>query len=166
MTNNTLTKEEIALAQHCLAFAQKEGAQQVRITLSKTLMNLIGVLNGEVDKTAHALDRSLQLQLFVDGKFGTFSSNRMEQDGLEAFIRDAIGTVRMLQADACRTLPAPDRLEKAPPKATSWACTTAPTKGYRPMTGAPWPSAPWPGPRKASLPRKENTQTLSSIPLP
>ena len=102
MTNNTLTKEEIALAKHCLAFAQEEGAQKVRITLSKTLMNLIGVLNGEVDKTAHALDRSLQLQLFVDGKFGTFSSNRMEQDGLEDFIREAIGTVRMLQADACR----------------------------------------------------------------
>ena len=77
---STLTEEEIGLARHCLAFAQQEGAQKVRITLSKSLMNLIGVLNGEVDKTAHALDRSLQLQLFVDGKFGTFSSNRMEQD--------------------------------------------------------------------------------------
>ena len=114
----TLTEEEIALAKHCLAFAQQEGAQKVRITLSKTLMNLIGVLNGEVDKTAHALDRSLQLQLFVDGKFGTFSSNRMEQDGLEDFIREAIGTVRMLQADACRALPAPERLEKGATEGT------------------------------------------------
>ena len=114
----TLTEEEIALAKHCLAFAQEEGAHEVRITLSKTLMNLIGVLNGEVDKTAHALDRSLQLQLFVDGKFGTFSSNRMEQDGLEDFIREAIGTVRMLQADACRALPAPERLEKGATEGT------------------------------------------------
>ena len=107
---NTLTEEEIALAKHCLAYAQEHGAQGVRITLSKTLMNLIGLLNGEVDKTAHALDRSLQLQLFVDGRFGTFSSNRLEQEGLEEFIREAIGTVRMLEADACRALPAPKRL--------------------------------------------------------
>ena len=107
-----LTKEEIALARYCLAFAQKEGAQKVRITLSKTLLNLIGVLNGEVDKTSHALDRSLQLQLFVDGRFGTFSSNKLDQKGLEAFIRDAIGTVRMLEADSFRDLPAPERLAK------------------------------------------------------
>ena len=109
---NTLTEEEIALARHCLGYAQEQGAQQVRITLSKTLMNLIGVLNGEVDKTAHALDRSLQLQLFVNGRFGSFSSNRLEKTGLEAFIREAIQTVNMLEPDACRTLPAPERLEK------------------------------------------------------
>ena len=107
-----LTKEEIALARHCLAFAQAEGAQKARITLSKTLMNLIGLLNGEVDKTSHALDRSLQLQLFVDGRFGTFSSNKLDREGLERFIRDAIGTVRMLEADCCRDLPAPERLAK------------------------------------------------------
>ncbi len=110
--NALLTQQEIALAQHCLAYAQEQGAQGVRITLSKTLMNLIGLLNGQVDKTAHALDRSLQIQLLVDGRFGTFSSNRLEQKGLEEFIRDAIGTVRMLEADSYRALPAPERLVK------------------------------------------------------
>ena len=112
MNTAILTAEEIALAKHCLAYAREQGADKVRITLSKSLMNLIGLLNGEVDKTAHALDRSLQLQLFVDGRFGTFSSNRMEKEGLEAFIREAIGTVKMLEADACRDLPAPERLAK------------------------------------------------------
>ena len=51
----TLTQTEIDLTQYCLAFARQAGAQKVRITLSKSLMNLIGLLNGEVDKTAHAL---------------------------------------------------------------------------------------------------------------
>ncbi len=112
MNTALLTQEEIQLARHCLSYAQAQGAQKVRITLSKSLMNLIGLLNGEVDKTAHALDRSLQLQLFVDGRFGTFSSNRMESAGLEEFIREAIDTVRMLEADACRDLPAPGRVAK------------------------------------------------------
>ena len=109
---STLTEEEIGLARHCLAFAQQEGAQKVRITLSKSLMNLIGVLNGEVDKTAHALDRSLQLQLFAKGRFGSFSSNRLDKEGLEAFIREALDTVGMLEADSFRSLPSPERLAK------------------------------------------------------
>ena len=108
--NNTLSEQEMGLAKHCLEFALKEGAQMCRITLSKTVMNLIGLLNGEVDKTSHALDRSMQVQLFVDGRYGSFSSNRLEKDGLEAFIREAIATVRMLEADSFRTLPAPERL--------------------------------------------------------
>ena len=112
MEKALLTQEEMALARHCLAFAREQGADAVRITLTKSLMNLVGLLNGEVDKTAHALDRSLQLQLFVEGRFGSFSSNRLEKEGLEAFIREAIGTVKMLEADACRALPAPERLAK------------------------------------------------------
>ena len=108
--NNTLTEEEMALARHCLAFAQESGADKVRITLTKSLLNLVGLLNGQVDKVALALDRSLQLQLFVDGRFGTFSSNRLEKKELEAFIKEAIGTVRMLEADPYRNLPAPERL--------------------------------------------------------
>ena len=95
-----------------LEFALEQGAQQVRLTYSKSVMNLIGILNGEVDKTAHALDQSLQLQLFVDGRFGTFSSNRLEKKELEAFIRNAIDTVRMLEPDPCRSLPEAERLVK------------------------------------------------------
>ena len=109
MEKAVLTQEEMALAKHCLNFALKEGADKVRITLTKSLLNLVGLLNGEVDKTSHALDRSLQLQLFVEGRFGSFSSNRLEKEGLEAFIREAIDTVKMLEADAFRTLPAPER---------------------------------------------------------
>ena len=101
-----LTNNEMALARHCLAYARAQGADKARITLTKSL------LNGEVDKVALALDRSLQLQLFVDGRFGTFSSNRLEKEELEGFIREAVGTVRMLEADACRDLPAPERLVK------------------------------------------------------
>ena len=107
-----LDSKEIELANYCLDFALREGAEKVRITLTKSLLNLVGVLNGEVDKVSHALDRSMQINLFVDGRYGTFSSNRMEKDGLEAFIREAISTVRMLEKDSFRDLPAPERQAK------------------------------------------------------
>ena len=109
MEKALLTPEEIALARYCLQFAQEHGAQKVRITLTKSLLNLIGLLNGEVDKVSHAMDRSLQLSLFVNGRFGSFSSNRLDREGLENFILSAIETVGMLEADSCRDLPAPER---------------------------------------------------------
>ena len=112
MEKAILTQEEMALARHCLEYAQQQGAEAVRITLTKSLMNLVGLLNGEVDKTSHALDRSLQLQLFARGRYGTFSSNKLDKEDLESFIREAIDTVKMLEADSFRTLPAPERLAK------------------------------------------------------
>ena len=112
MSVNKLHIAEIELAKHCMAFALEHGADKVRITLTKSLLNLTGLLNGEVDKTAHALDRSLQLNIFADGRYGTFSSNRLEKEGLESFILEAIATVRMLEEDNYRDLPDPARVAK------------------------------------------------------
>lgn len=107
-----LTPEEIVLARAAMEYALAHGAQKVRVTLNKSLMELFGMLNGELDKVTHALDRSLQVALFVDGRFGSFSSNRLEQEGLESFLLDAIGTVRTLEPDPARDLPNPARTAK------------------------------------------------------
>ncbi|MBO4340007.1 MAG: TldD/PmbA family protein [Bacteroidales bacterium] len=107
-----LTQEEITIARRCMDFALENGAEKVRITLSKSLMDLTGVLNGEIDKTSRALDRSLQIAIFANGRFGTFSSNRLEMEGLRKFILDAISTVKMLEEDSFRNLPSPERLAK------------------------------------------------------
>ena len=105
-----LTPEEISLARYGMDYARKAGAQKVRVTLSKSLMELTGLRNGAVEKVTHALDRSFQVSLFVDGRFGTFSSNRLEKQALEAFLSDAVRTVRMMEADSARDLPARERI--------------------------------------------------------
>ena len=107
-----LTDQEIALARASMEFALAHGAQKARVTLNKSLMELFGMLNGELDKVTHALDRSLQVALFVDGRFGSFSSNRLEEEGLKKFLLDAIDTVRTLQPDPARDLPDPARTAK------------------------------------------------------
>ena len=107
-----LTQQEIDLARAAMEFALANGAQKARVTLNKSLMELFGMLNGELDKVTHALDRSLQVSLFVDGRFGSFSSNRLEAEGLKAFLLDAIDTVRTLEPDPARDLPDPARTAK------------------------------------------------------
>ena len=52
------------------------------------------------------------MSLWVDGRFGSFSSNRLEEEGLRQFILGAIDTVRSLEPDEARDLPDPERLVK------------------------------------------------------
>lgn len=108
----TLTAQERALAAKCLEIALSKGAQKARVTLNKSCMDLIGTLNGEVDKVSHCLDRSISIALFVDGKFGSFSINRLEESALEDFIDRAVATARLLAEDPCRDLPDPARTAK------------------------------------------------------
>jgi PmbA protein len=70
------------------------------------------MLNGEVDKVSHSADRSLYFYIFADGRYGTFSTNRLDMDELVPFISNAIEMVKMLGEDACRTLPDPSRTAK------------------------------------------------------
>lgn len=107
-----LQESEIALGKHALEFAKASGAQDVRITLNKSLMDQFCTLDGELDKVTHCMDRSINLNLYVDGKYGTFSSNRLEKESIEKFILQAIDTVRMLEADEFRKLPDQARVEK------------------------------------------------------
>ncbi len=103
-----LDPQEIALAEKCLERALAKGAQKVRITLNKSLMELFGTLNGELDKVSHCLDRSMGVSLFADGRFGSFSTNRLAEEDLELFLDRSLATVRMLAEDSFRDLP-PER---------------------------------------------------------
>ena len=102
-----IDSREIELARKCLESAMAKGAQKVRVTLNKNIMDLAGTLNGELDKTSHCLDRSLSINLIVDGRFGSFSTNRIEDT--DSFLDKAIEKVRMLAQDQYRNLPAPER---------------------------------------------------------
>lgn len=107
-----LEKEEKQLTRDCLAMALEAGAEKARASLSKNTMNIVATLDGEVDKVTSCLDRSISLNLYVDGRYGTFSTNKLDRESLRAFICKAVGTTRMLAADACRDLPDPARTAK------------------------------------------------------
>ena len=107
-----LTSEEKKITRACLQMALGAGASKARASLSKNTMSIVATLDGEVDKVTGCLDRSISLNLFVDGRYGTFSTNKLDEKSLRAFIGKAVGTTRMLAADACRDLPDPARTAK------------------------------------------------------
>ena len=107
-----ITPKEIRLAEETLSFALAHGASSARITLNKSLLDLVAMRDGAVDKVTHSLDRSLQLSLFADGRFGSFSINRLDKKALEEFSLDALATLRLLAPDPLRSLPSPERTAK------------------------------------------------------
>ena len=107
-----LEKDEKILTQECLKMALAAGASKARASLSKNTMNIVATLDGEVDKVTACLDRSITINLFVDGRYGTFSTNKLDVDSLRSFIGRAVETTRMLAPDPCRDLPAPSRTAK------------------------------------------------------
>lgn len=104
-----ITAEELELTRQTLQMALRAGAQHARVTLNKSTEDMVATLNGEVDKVTHCEDRSMNISLFVDGRYGSFSTNRLESASLEAFIAKAAGITRLLAVDPCRHLPAPER---------------------------------------------------------
>lgn len=107
-----ITSEERSIARHCIEYAMTKGAEGVRLSLNKNVMDSCSMLNGELDKVSHSADRSIYLYLYVDGRYGTFSTNRVDTEELESFIDKAIVMVKMLGEDRCRRLPDPTRTAK------------------------------------------------------
>ena len=104
-----ITDLELDFVREALRMAQEAGAQHARATLSKSEEDLVATLDGEVDRVTHCADRSLSLALFVDGRFGSYSTNKLDPAALEGFIARAVAATRMVAEDPCRSLPDPAR---------------------------------------------------------
>ncbi len=101
--------KELELARMVLDLARKEGAGQCRVVVSKSTSDLLDTLNGALDKVTHCLDKSLSLSLFIDGRFATFSTNRLDEKELAEFVHTGAHIARMMEIDPLRSLPDRER---------------------------------------------------------
>lgn len=107
-----INAQEKETARYCMESALRNGADAARVSMSKSVLDKYTLLNGELDNISHAADRSVYIYLFVDGRYGTFSTNRLEKEELDDFISKAIAMTRLLSKDKYRRLPDPERTEK------------------------------------------------------
>lgn len=96
---------EIEIADKSVQMAQDAGASAVMVSLDKAKTEIYALLDGEIDNIRQTGDRSLTFNIYADGKYGTFSTNRFEEESLRDFLCKAVETVRMLVADPFRGLP-------------------------------------------------------------
>lgn len=92
-------------ANKALDMALKQGCSQARITVSANTQSSYSVRDNKIDRIHQAKGSSLYIQLFNQGKYGSFSTNRTEQDELERFIKKGSEATLLLTPDNCRSLP-------------------------------------------------------------
>ena len=96
---------EREIADKSVQMALDAGASAVMVSLDKAKTEIYALLDGEIDNIRQTGDRSLTFNIYADGKYGTFSTNRFEEGSLRDFLCKAVETVRMLVADPFRGLP-------------------------------------------------------------
>ncbi|MDR2497266.1 MAG: TldD/PmbA family protein [Tannerellaceae bacterium] len=107
-----ITQEQKKLAQWALDFALKNGCQSSRVVIASGTNSAFEIREMKVDRLRQASESSMRIQIFVDGRYGSFSTNRLNKKELEGFIRNGIESTRFLAEDKARTLPAPERYYK------------------------------------------------------
>ena len=104
-----MTKEEkYILAKWAMNHALENGAQQASVSISNNESSSVEVRDEKIDKLEQAIQSSLSIKLFVDGKYSAHSTNRMKKDDLAHFINEAIEGTKYLSEDKFRGLPEPE----------------------------------------------------------
>ena len=93
------------LAQWAMEYALKNGCQAARLNLYQVSNTSFEIRDMKIDSLQQASENGLSIQIFVDGRFGSISTNRIDKKELEAFITNGIESIRYLAADEARTLP-------------------------------------------------------------
>jgi PmbA protein len=93
------------LAQWAMDFALKNGCQACRISVHAGTESNFDYRNLMLEKLQQSSESSMNIELFVDGRYGTFSTNRIHKQELEKFITQGIISTRYLEPDECRSLP-------------------------------------------------------------
>ena len=96
------------LAQHILKFAQQNGCSAARAAVYAGTETSLAYRDQQLEKLQQASENRLLVYLFVDGRYGVYSTNRMERKEVESFIKNAIDSTRCIAEDPCRTLPQAD----------------------------------------------------------
>ena len=107
-TNKIDNSFEVEAAQRALDTVMKLGAEACRITMNFGIQNTFSALDGNLENLQNANDRNLYIQIISNGRYGAYSTNRLNKEELDLFIRQAMATNGYLTPDSARTLPPKD----------------------------------------------------------
>lgn len=101
------------IAQHALDTALINGCSEARVSLTTGNNSSFEFRNDQLDKLHQSSENKLYIELYVDGRYGSFSTNRLDKKELEDFIKENITSTCFLAKDLCRQLPDNNRYYKA-----------------------------------------------------
>ena len=100
------------LAQWALKYALDKGSSDAHISVYSGTDNSFEYRDTRLDELQQSSENGMSIQLYVDGRFASFSTNRLNKAELEKFISNGIETTRCLAKDEFRKSADPARLYK------------------------------------------------------
>ena len=100
------------LAQWAMDYALRNGCQQAKVDLSSGSNSSFELRDGKMDRLQQASENQMSISLYVDGRYGMYSTNRLDKKELESFIKNGIEATRYLAKDPARVLPDASRYYK------------------------------------------------------
>ncbi|MDL2223491.1 TldD/PmbA family protein [Bacteroidales bacterium OttesenSCG-928-M11] len=107
-----ITRENKDLADWALEYALKNGCSDARIIIYTGTNNSFDFRDTKLDKLEQSSENRMGFHLYVDGRFASYSTNRLERQELEKFILQGIEITRYLAKDEFRKLPDSSRYYK------------------------------------------------------
>lgn len=104
MTKN----EKYTLAKWAIDFALENGANDAKVVIANSSGSSIEVRDEKIDKLEQAIEKGLTISLYVDGRYTRAATNRLNEEDLQAFIKQAIEGAEYLSEDEYRRLPDPE----------------------------------------------------------
>lgn len=90
-----------------LETAKKAGAGDCQVTLVNHRFVSVAYRNRKPESAKEATTQSIDMSLFVDGRYGVQSTKDVRRDALKSFILNGVESIRFLGEDPNRSLPDP-----------------------------------------------------------
>lgn len=101
-------KQKLEIAQWAVKQAQKNGADDVAVNISKSRRIEIQVRDKKIDKLKESTQNSLDLSLYVNKKYSSHGTNKLDKVELKKFIEETVAMTKYLSQDPHRALPDPE----------------------------------------------------------
>ena len=101
------------ITQQAMEFALISGCSAARISILTAKNNSFEYRNTQLDKLHQSSENKIYIELFVDGRYGSVSTNRIDWTEIKKLIADSIVSTRYLATDDFRQLPDSSRYYKS-----------------------------------------------------
>ncbi|GHU88561.1 modulator protein [Bacteroidia bacterium] len=107
-----ISQEHKDLARWAMKYALGKGCSDARVSVYSGTNNSFDYRDTQLEKLEQSSENGLSIQLYVDGRYASYSTNRLDKKELERFIANGIEATRFLAKDEFRQLPKPERYYK------------------------------------------------------
>ena len=103
--------DRLATAEWVMQQAQKRGASEVAVNISNQRQVEIEFRDKKLETLRESIQNSLSIDIYIDQKYSSHSTNDFRKAYLEHFIDEAVKSTKYLAKDEYRALPDPKHYE-------------------------------------------------------